>query len=473
MPTINRVAWLVFVAALALFSAQAAAQDTYFDLVGMSSASAGKASGASSLVPMSPLPAAEFDRGLPRVPTVDLTSEPGDIWERIRNGFAMPNLETDVVTEQQAFYLNRPQYLARIVERSRRYLHHIVEEIERRGLPTELALLPMVESAYNPLALSPAQASGLWQFIPSTAKNFQLKQTWWIDQRRDILASTSAALDYLQTIYEMHGDWHLALASYNWGEGAVGRAIEKNRSRNLPTDYLSLTLPPETRNYVPKLQALKNIIAQPQLFGITLDAIPNRPYFATVVRPEQMDVAVAAQLAEIPVEEFKALNPAYNRPVANGQPRLVLPVGKVTTFLANLEGYAKPLSNWTTYTLGPKDRLDRVAVRFGTNLARLKEVNGIGPRAPVTTGQTLLVPAGIDRGPAAVADTPTRPVAVARRLASAKHSPVVATRHARVVRKPAAQPTKLAASGAKKRVAVTAKPKHDSPRIIARNSRHP
>src|SRR6185503_8935706 len=195
-------------------------------------------------------------RGVARV---DLTAPPDDLWQRIRIGFSMPNLDSPLVDEKVAYYAARPEYLKRMFERSRRYLHHIVEELERRGMPTELALLPMVESAFNPLAYSRAHASGLWQFIPGTGKRYELAQNWWFDARRDIVASTSAALDYLTDVYEMHGHWHLALASYNWGEGAVARAIAKNRAAGLPADYLSLTMPAETRHYVPKLQALKNI----------------------------------------------------------------------------------------------------------------------------------------------------------------------------------------------------------------------
>jgi len=346
---------------------------------------------------MRPEPAApstlEIRDALPRIATIDLTAEPSDVWERIRNGFSMPNLDSDLVTQHQAWYLNRPQQLSRILERSRRYLFHIVQEIEKRGVPTELALLPVVESAYNPMALSPARASGIWQFIPSTGRTFKLEQNWWIDQRRDIVASTAAALEYLQTIYDMHGDWHLALASYNWGENAVARAIERNQSKGLPTDYLSLAMPAETRNYVPKLQALKNIIARPHLFGIALEPVPNRPYFVTVEQPADMDIALAARLAEVPLNEFRALNPAYNRPVASGQSRLVLPADKADVFLANLEAHNKPLVTWQSYTLKRGDKLNAVAQRFGIALARLREINGIGPRTKPVPGQSLLVPA--------------------------------------------------------------------------------
>ncbi|MCX8087069.1 MAG: transglycosylase SLT domain-containing protein [Rhodocyclaceae bacterium] len=329
---------------------------------------------------------------------IDLTVPPEDLWQRIRNGFAMPDLHDPLVADRQSWYLNRPEMLRRIFERGRRYLYHIVGELEKRGMPTELALLPMVESAFNPQAVSRARAMGIWQFIPSTGKNYALDQNWWVDERRDIIASTEAALNYLQAVYEMHGDWHLALASYNWGEGAVARAIAKNQAKGLPTDYASLTMPAETRYYVPKLQALKNIIAQPELFGIHLPPIPNQPYFETVMKPERVDVAIAARLAGISVEEFLALNPAYHRPVIDGNKggeELLLPVSKVGTFLANLarwEAEERPLSNWLTYAMKKGDTLARVAKRFAISEATLRQINGITPRVKVGPGFTLLVP---------------------------------------------------------------------------------
>lgn len=328
---------------------------------------------------------------LPR--TIDLTETPDNLWDRIRNGFGMPNLSGDLVLYHQQWYMNRPDYLRRMVERSSRYLYFIVEEIEKRGMPMELALLPMVESAYNPMAYSRSHASGLWQFIPTTGKNFKLEQNWWVDERRDIIASTSAALDYLQSIYDMHGDWQLALASYNWGEGAVGRAIAKNKARGLPTDYESLTMPSETRNYVPKLQALKNILSNPRLFAdLNLQAIPNRPYFSTIAKPADIDVKMAAKLAEMPVDEFVALNPAHNRPVIKARSALVLPAEKLETFKANLENNDAPLSSWTSYTLRRGEKLDKVAARFGVSVAHLKTINGIQTKAKVGAGTVLLVP---------------------------------------------------------------------------------
>lgn len=351
----------------------------------------------------------------PQVPqAIDLTSETDDLLQRMRNGFAMPDINNDLVLYHQQWYLNRPDYLRRVAERSSRYLHHIVEELEKRGMPTELALLPMVESAYNPMAYSPAKASGLWQFIPATGKRYNLDQNWWKDERRDILASTAAALDYLQSIYDMHGDWHLALASYNWGEGAVGRAIAKNQAQGLPTDYLSLSMPNETKNYVPKLQALKNIFRNPALLAeLNLQNIPNRAYFGTVTPTTNIDVKVAAKLAEMPVQEFVALNPAHNRPVIKSDTPVVIPADKIDTFMDNLEaheGSNKPLSSWQPYTVRPGDKLEKIAPRFGMTVANLKEANGIKGRIKVAPGVTLLVAGrGQSGGEATSAEPPPEP----------------------------------------------------------------
>ncbi len=349
------------------------------------------------------------------VATIDLTAPPDDLWQRIRNGFAMPNLDSPLVEEKVAWYAARPDYLKRMFERSRRYLHHIVEEIERRGMPTELALLPMVESSFNPLAYSRAHASGLWQFIPGTGKRYELTQNWWFDARRDIVASTAAALDYLRDVYEMQGDWHLALASYNWGENAVARAIEKNRAAGQATDYASLGMPAETRHYVPKLQALKNIITNPQPFGVELDPIPNQPYFTTITKTRDIDVRLAARLAEMPVEEFVALNPGFNRPFVpvTVNSRLVLPADRVETFRANLLKHAeKSLVSWQAYQPTRNETLASVAKKFGITVAQLKEVNGIAPRARATPA-LLVVPrnGAADLGRLPIMYAPPLPVA--------------------------------------------------------------
>ena len=333
--------------------------------------------------------------GSPALARVDRTLRQDDVWQRIRDGYSMPDLAGPLVAEKTAWYVARPDYLKRVFERSRRYLYHIVDEIEKRGLPTELALLPMVESSFNPMAYSRAHASGLWQFIPGTGKRYELAQNWWYDGRRDIVASTSAALDYLKDVYEMHGDWHLALASYNWGENAVARALEKNRREGKPLDYPSINMPAETRHYVPKLQALKNIIANPGLFGVELDPIPNLPYFATVAKTRDIDVRLAAKLAEMPVEEFIALNPGFSRPVIRAEhtPRIVLPADRVDVFHENLTKHDdKSLVSWQTYQPRRGESLEAIAKKFGVGVAQLKEVNGIAPRARALPA-LLVVPA--------------------------------------------------------------------------------
>ena len=325
--------------------------------------------------------------------TVDLTQRPDDIWDRVRTGFAIPNIDTPLVAEQQAWYLSHPDYLRRAVDRSSLYLFHVVQELNKRGMPTELALLPFVESAYNPMAYSRAHASGMWQFIPGTGRTYNLKQDWWRDERRDVVASTDAALNYLQTIYEMHGDWHLALASYNWGEGSVKRAIERNIAAGLPTDYLSLSMPDETRNYVPKLQALKNIIANPEAFGVTLPKIDNQPYFVAVERSRDIDVRTAARLANMSVEEFRALNPSFNRPIiraSSGTPLLV-PMDRADGFRAGLADHATPLATWQAHTVKRKETVDRIAAMYGMTTASLREANGLGAKGTVRPGQGLLV----------------------------------------------------------------------------------
>jgi membrane-bound lytic murein transglycosylase D len=328
------------------------------------------------------------------IPAVDRTEQAEDLWDRVRIGFAMSDLRGPLVADRESWYASRPQMLRVLFDRSRRYLHHIVEELEKRGMPTELALLPMVESAFNPMAYSSANASGLWQFIPSTGKRYDLEQNRWYDGRRDVLASTTAALDYLQFLYDMHGDWHLALASYNWGENAVGRAIERNRARGLPTDYPNLAMPNETRYYVPKLQALKNIIADPGRFGLEIDPIPNQPYFVAVPKTRDIDMQLAARLAGMPVEELIALNPAHNRPVfATAQSQtLVLPADRAQLFLANLENHDQPLTSWRTYTMKKGDRLEKLAAQSGITLAKLRQANGIGAGSKVGPGFQLLLP---------------------------------------------------------------------------------
>jgi len=319
---------------------------------------------------------------------------PADLWERIRRGYAMPDLESDLVRDREQWYATRPDYIFRMTERSRKYLFHIVEELERRNMPTELALLPFIESAFNPQAVSSAKAAGMWQFMPATGKYFELKQNAFRDDRRDVLASTRAALDYLQKLYGMFGDWHLALAAYNWGEGSVGRAIAKNQRAGAGTTYLDLNMPMETRFYVPKLQAVKNIVARPDSFNTQLPLIENHPYFDSVTITRDIDVTLAAKLAEVPLEDFKALNPSLNKPVilAAGTPQILLPWDNAAIFQRNLDAYGSRLASWTVWVAPTTMKVADAAKRAGMSEAELRTVNNIPPRMLIRAGSTLVVP---------------------------------------------------------------------------------
>ena len=327
-----------------------------------------------------------------------LTPAPESLWKRIRDGFALPEVDNKLVARHEAWFLNHPDYFQRMIERSRLYLYFIVEEIDKRNMPMEVALLPMIESAYNPVAFSRARAVGIWQFMPSTGKRYGLQQNWWYDGRRDVLAATRAALDYLEKLHEEFNDWQLALAAYNWGENGVSRAMAHNRAKRKPTGYENLKMPRETRNYLPKLQAVKNIITNPALLSFTLEDIPNQPYFTAVSTPEHIDMQVAAQLAEMSVDDFRSLNPGHTRPVimSNGSRTLLLPIDKAGIFSANLQGYDQPLVSWQTYTLKKNESADSVAARFGITLARLREINGINRHVAVRPGRSLLVPMNED-----------------------------------------------------------------------------
>ena len=325
---------------------------------------------------------------------VALAEPPKELWERIRRGYAMPDLQDPLVTDREQWYASRPDYILRMTERSAKYLFHVVEELERRQMPTELALLPFIESAFNPQAVSSAKAAGMWQFMPATGKYFDLKQNAFRDDRRDVLASTRAALDYLQKLYGMFGDWHLALAAYNWGEGSVGRAIARNKKAGLGTGYLDLTMPAETRLYVPKLQAVKNIVANPQSFRAELPVIGNHPYFQQVQLSRDIDVALAAKLADVKIEDFKALNPAAHRPViiASGTPQILLPWDNAQVFQRNFSAYSQgQLASWTAWTAPATLSVGEVARRVGMSEADLRSVNNIPPRMLVKVGSTLLV----------------------------------------------------------------------------------
>ncbi|WP_370654360.1 transglycosylase SLT domain-containing protein [Rhodoferax sp.] len=326
--------------------------------------------------------------------SVQALQPPADLWERVRRGFAMPDLDSDLVRERELWYSSRPDYVARMTERGSKYLFYIVEELERRDMPSELALLPFIESAFNPQAVSSAKAAGMWQFMPATGKYFDLKQNMFRDDRRDVIESTRAALDYMQKLYGMFGDWHLALAAYNWGEGSVQRAIKKAKKSGTGTGYDALVMPMETRLYVPKLQAVKNIMANPQSFRVTLPEIGNHPYFQSVEIERDIDVALAAELAEVPLDDFRALNPSASKPVllAASNSQILLPWDNAERFQNNLTAYTGGrLANWTAWvapaTLSPAD----AAKRVGMAESELRSVNKIPPRMRVRAGSTLLV----------------------------------------------------------------------------------
>lgn len=318
-----------------------------------------------------------------------------DLWARIRARFSMPGRDHVRVQFSKEWYAKRQDYLDRTIERATPYLHYIVEEVERRNMPSELALLPFVESAFQPLANSHSSAAGIWQFIPSTARHYGLKLNWWYDGRRDIHASTNAALDYLQKLGEQfNGDWQLALAAYNAGEGTVQRAIDRNREEHLPIDYWSLKLPKETRAYVPWLLAISEVVANPAKYNVTLTSIPDVPYLATITTNSQIDLALAAELADVPLEEIHKLNPAYNRWVTDpeGPHHLLLPIEKIEAFKEKLA--ALPMEKrvrWTRHEVKKGESLGKIATRFGTTTALLRAINKLnGTIAKARTN--LLIP---------------------------------------------------------------------------------
>jgi membrane-bound lytic murein transglycosylase D len=342
------------------------------------------------------LPNTQGDAVLNYLPDAPATTVPpsidkdaSDLRDRIISGYQMPDIDSEYTSTHEAWYAARPDYVKRMMDRSQRYLYHIVVEVEKRGMPSEIALLPMVESAFNPKATSRTKASGIWQFMPKTGKTFGLKQNNWVDDRKDITAATNAALDYLQKLHTMFGTWDLALAAYNAGEGTVQHAIDRNLKQGLPTDYQSLPLPSETKNYVPKLQAIKNIMANPQNYGLNIDTIPNRPYFTTITLTKQIDAKLAAQLADISFEEFTSLNPEFNHPIirdkATNINEILLPISAAETFKSNLQSYDKPLVSWQDYHAQREDRMDKIAKKFGVNS---KDLRDTGDSAPVNKNST-------------------------------------------------------------------------------------
>ncbi|CAN5307448.1 transglycosylase SLT domain-containing protein [soil metagenome] len=323
-----------------------------------------------------------------------------NLWLRVRAGFAMPTLDNEGVRRAEAWYAARPDYVERMTERGSRYLFHIIEEVQKRGMPTELALLPFVESAFVTNSTSRAKAAGMWQFMPATGRDFDLKQNIFRDDRRDVLASTRAALDYLGRLNKMFGgDWQLALAAYNWGQGNVMKAIARNEKAGLPTDYDSIKMPDETRYYLPKLQAVKNIVLAPEQFGLRLPAVANHPYFLSVKIERDMDVDVAAKLAGISEESFKQFNPQMNKPVilATHTAQVLLPYDNAEAFATALAAHRGPLATWTAWVVPRTMKPAEAAKQVGMGEDLLREINLIPPKMLVKKGSTLLVPRAAHR----------------------------------------------------------------------------
>jgi membrane-bound lytic murein transglycosylase D len=318
-----------------------------------------------------------------------------DLFDRMRAGFAFDEVQEPAIDVQLAWFEHNPDYLERVFQRGQRYMYHIITEVEARGMPLEFALLPVVESAYEPFAYSSSRAAGLWQFIPDTGARFGLKRDWWYDGRRDVVESTRAALDYLQALHDQFdGDWLLAIAAYNVGENSVQRELDFNRANGKPTDFWHLRLPAETRAYVPKLLALKRLMAEPERYGLEFAVIPNEPYFAVIDTDSQIDLKIAAQLSSTSYDELIALNPGYNRWATDpdGPHKLLVPIDNADGFDAALK------------TLGPDDRvrfashevtrketLAMIAKQYGTSVAVITKINDL-KGGKVTPGETLKIP---------------------------------------------------------------------------------
>lgn len=316
-----------------------------------------------------------------------------DLFERLRTGFGLEDVEHATVDREEQWYASHPDYLDRTFRRGERYLYYIVSQLEERHMPRELALLPVVESAFIPDALSHAKAAGLWQFIPSTGKRYGLKQNAYYDGRRDVVESTRAALDYLEFLYEEFDDWLLAVAAYNTGEFNVARAIERNRARNKPTDFFSLDLPKETRAYVPKLMAMRRIIAEPARYGLEFGALQNQPYFVTVDIGGPIDLEIAAELAGMSKEDFLALNPGFNYRITdpNGPHRLLVPVENEEAFLQKLADLPdEQRVTFVTYRVRKGETLKSISRKTGMTMAQLRSLNNL-KSSKVRPGQELLL----------------------------------------------------------------------------------
>lgn len=318
-----------------------------------------------------------------------------DVWQRAREGFQLAEVNPELVRRHEQYFASRPEYLRRTLDRSRKYLFFIMNEVEKRGMPTELAFLPVVESSFLATARSPVGAEGLWQFMPATGREYQLEQTWWYDGRRDVIESTRAALDYLQVLYNRFGDWNLALAAYNWGQGNLNKAITRVRAKGEVETYENVTMPTETRNYAPKLLAIRNIMAKPERFGLRIDMLPNKPTFVSINTGKHMNIDIAAKLAEMSVPEFKELNPAFNLPVyahKSGR-QMLLPANKLHRFETNLAKWEKPLLTWQVHIPSANENVTDIARNFNMNTNELITANSLQGSREISAGRPVLVAA--------------------------------------------------------------------------------
>jgi membrane-bound lytic murein transglycosylase D len=318
-----------------------------------------------------------------------------DLFDRMRAGFALDEVQEPAIDQQLAWFEHNPDYLERVFQRGQRYMYHVITEVEARGMPLEFALLPVVESAYEPFAYSTSRAAGLWQFIPGTGVRFGLKQNWWYDGRRDVIESTRAALDYLQALHDQFdGDWLLAIAAYNVGENTVQRELDYNRAHGKPADFWHLTLPAETRAYVPKLLAMKRLMAEPERYGLEFAVIPNEPYFAVIDTNSQIDLKVAAQLAGTSYDELIALNPGYNRWATDpdGPHRMLVPIDNADGFETALKSLsADDRVPFTEHEVGRRETLASIAKQFGTSAAVIAKINDL-KGGKVSAGESLKIP---------------------------------------------------------------------------------
>jgi membrane-bound lytic murein transglycosylase D len=321
---------------------------------------------------------------------------PEDLWERLRRELRWHDIHNAQVARARDHFLSQPRYLSVVGERAGSYLFHIVEAVEARDMPAELALLPLVESTLNPYAVSPQRAAGLWQIMPATADYLGMPRDWWYDGRLDVRLATDVALDYLQALHDdFDGDWLLALAAYNAGKGRVAKAVARNERAGRPTDYWSLQLPRETRHYVPRLIALAAIVHYADALGAELPPVPNAPAFVAVPTGGQIELQRAAQLAGVDLRTLRALNPGHLRwASAPGQDELLLPVDRAERFRTGVAALApEDRVSWAHYRIEPGDSLVRIARRFDTQVALLREVNDIDGHL-IRAGDTLLIPRG-------------------------------------------------------------------------------